>query len=86
MIIKKELIKRTIGNDHVLVPLGKTALDTNGLFILNELAAFIWDLLPTVQTEEEILRAVLAEYEVSEDVARNDIAQFLNELRKMNII
>ena len=46
MIIKKELIKRDIAGEVFLVPVGKSMYDSNGLFILTELGAFIWELLP----------------------------------------
>ena len=86
MIIKKELIKRTIAGDTVLVPVGKTVLEANGLFVLSEVAAFIWDLLPQAEDEEAIVAAVLAEYEVSQEVARQDVADFLAQLKKMQIL
>lgn len=86
MIIKKELLKRVIGADTVLIPTGKTVLDTNGLFMLNELGAFIWDLLPNVETEEEICAAVLEEYDVTKEKALSDITAFLEKLRILNII
>ena len=86
MIIKKELIKREIAGDTILVPVGQTVLDSNGLFVLNELGAFIWDLLPQAQDEAELLRAVLAEYEVAEQEAAADIAAFLEKLRSMEIL
>ena len=86
MIIKKELIKREIAGDTILVPVGKTVLDSNGLFVLNELGAFIWDLLPEVNTEEDICNAILAEYDVSAEEAAQDVAEFMAMLRKMDII
>ena len=86
MQIKKELIKREIAGDTILVPVGKTVYESNGLFALNELGAFIWNLLPEVETEEEICRAVLAEYEVSQEEAAQDVAQFLEKLRELNIL
>ena len=86
MIIKKDLIKREIAGDTILVPVGKTVLDSNGLFVMNELAAFIWDLLPEAESEDAICEAVLAEYEVSAEEAAADIAEFLNKLREMEII
>ena len=86
MIIKKELIKRDVAGDTVLVPVGKTVYDSNGLFILNEVAAFIWDRLESVASEQELLTAVLAEYEVTEAEARKDLQDFLAELRKMGIL
>ena len=86
MTIKKQLIKREIAGDTILVPVGKTVYDSNGLFVLNELAAFIWELLPTVNTEEEIVSAILEEYEVSAEEAAADTAEFLAKLREMGII
>lgn len=86
MQVKKELIKRQIAGDTILVPVGKTVYESNGLFVLNELGAFIWDMLPQVNSEEEICRAVLQEYDVSEQEATRDIAEFLEKLRKMDII
>ena len=86
MIIKKELIKREIAGDTILVPVGKTVYDSNGLFVLNELGAFIWDLLPTAASEEEICNAVLAQYDVQKETAAMDVSEFLQTLRKLDII
>lgn len=86
MKIRKELLKREVGGDVFLVPLGKTVYDSNGLFVLTELGAFIWDLLPQAETEEEILQNILQEYEVEEATARKDLTQFLDKLRDMNIL
>ena len=86
MIIKKELIKRDIAGDTVLVPVGKTVFDSNGLFVLNELGTFIWDLLPEAENAEQICAAILEEYEVAPEVAAQDVAEFLRKLEDMNII
>ena len=86
MKINKELVKREIAGDTILVPVGKTVYDSNGLFILNELGAFLWDRLPEAETEEELVQAVLAEYEVTEEVARKDLELFLKKLRDMGIL
>ena len=86
MKIRKELLKRGLGGEAFLVPLGKTVYDSNGLFVLSELGGFIWDLLPEAQTEEEILQKILSEYEVDETTARVDLAQFLDKLRDMEIL
>lgn len=86
MIIKKELIKREIAGDTILVPVGKTVFDSNGLFVLNEIGAFIWDMLPEVETEEEICIRILAEYEVSAEEAARDVAEFIAKLKQMQIL
>lgn len=86
MKIKKQLIKRDIAGDTILVPVGKTVYDSNGLFVINEVATFIWDNLPELDTQEEIVAKILEEYEVSQEEAAKDTAEFLGKLREMQII
>ena len=86
MKIKKELIKRDIAGDTILVPVGKTVYDSNGLFVLNEVATSIWDVLAECETQAEIVDKLLEEYEVSREEAEKDTAEFLDTLRKMQII
>jgi hypothetical protein len=86
MEIKKDLLKREIAGDSFLIPVGKSVYDTNGMFVLTELGAFIWDLLPQVNDAEDILEKVLAEYEVDEATARTDVETFLQKLRDMGIL
>ena len=81
MKIRKELIRREIAGDVILVPVGGTVLENNGLFALNELGAFLWDRLESAEDEESLVQAVLSEYEVDEETARTDVAAFLQKLR-----
>lgn len=86
MKIKKDLIKRDIAGDIILVPVGKSVYDAKGLFVMNELGGFIWDLLPQAEDAEEICRRILEEYDVAEEDAARDVAEFLGELRELDII
>ncbi len=86
MKIKKELIKRSIAGETVLVPVGRTVYEANGLFVLNELGDFLWDRLPDAENEEQLLAAILEEYEVNEQTARRDLMVFLDKLKEMEIL
>lgn len=86
MNIKKRLLKRQIAGDAFLVPLGKEVYDSNGLFFLNEVGEFIWDRLEQAQSQEDILKAILDEYDVEESVAQKDVNDFFEKLRTMDII
>lgn len=86
MEIKKELIKRNIAGDTVLVPVGKTVYDANGLFILNEVGAFLWDILPQAENEEALVDRLLEEYEVDRQTAQKDVAAFVEKLHQMGIL
>ncbi len=86
MNIKKELIKREIAGDTVLVPVGHTVYEANGLFILNEAGAFLWDILPNAQDEAALVAQLLEEYDVDPQTAATDVAAFLQKLQTMGII
>lgn len=86
MKIKKQLVKRDIAGDVILVPVGESVYDSNGLFALNELGAFLWDKLPQAQTRDDLLEAVLAEYDVPREQAAKDLDEFLSNLKKFGII
>lgn len=86
MIIKKELIKREIAGDVILVPVGKAVMENNGLFVLNELGAFLWDRIADAQDEGALVSAVLQEYDVDEQTAAADVHEFLERLTKLGIL
>ena len=86
MKIKKQLITRNIAGDIILVPVGKAVYESNGLFVLSELGGFIWERIPQAECREDILRAVLEEYDVSEVEARKDIDEFFAKLEELGIL
>ncbi|MBR6534382.1 MAG: PqqD family protein [Clostridia bacterium] len=86
MEIKKQLIQRQIAGETILVPVGKTVYESKGLFVLNELGSFIWDILPQVQSKEEIVEAILNEYDVDKAIAEQDTEKFLQKLTDLGVI
>ena len=86
MRIEKEFILREIAGDYVIVPTGKTALEFNGLITVNELGAFIWKKMQQDISEDNLVSAILDEYEVQEETARNDVKEFLGKLEVYNIL
>lgn len=86
MKIEKEFILREIAGDYVIVPTGQTALEFNGLITVNEIGAFIWKKLDQDITEDELVQAILEEYEVDEETARNDVEEFLDKLAECKIL
>ena len=86
MKLKKEFILREIAGEYILVPTGETTLNFNGLITVNELGAFIWNNIEKVNSEEDLLKLILDEYEVEENIAREDLNEFLNKLKAAEII
>lgn len=86
MKINKEMTLRQIAGENILVPGANAVLDLNGLFVITETGALIWKMLPTAESEEEIVEKILAEYEIDEKTAKKDVSEFLDNLRKYGII
>ncbi len=86
MKVQKEFILREIAGDYVIIPTGKTVLDFNGLITVNAVGAALWKMLQSDVTFEELLRGIMAEYEVDEETAGKDIKEFLEKLRQGGIL
>ena len=80
MRIKDDFITRTIAGETVVVPTGEAAARLNGMITLNETGAFIWHFLREAHTKEELLAAMLEEFDVDEADARADIEGFTGVL------
>lgn len=86
MKILKQLSKRKIVDDVILVPIGDTSLKLKGLITLNETGEFLWDRLPDAKDASELADALAAEYEVDLKDALADVESFLSGLRELEII
>ena len=86
MDIKKEFIARNVAGEYILVPYGQTTLAFNGIITINELGKFIWENLESSKDEEDLLHKILEEYEVEEKEAKEDLDEFLDKLRQVDII
>ena len=86
MKINKEYVLREIAGDYIIIPIGSTALEFNGLITVNEVGVTLWKMLQEEVTLDDLVQGVLAEYDVSEEVAREDIREFLDELAKGGIL
>lgn len=86
MRVEKEFVLREIAGDYIIIPTGSTVLEFNGLITVNEVGVTLWKMLQEEVTMEQLVSGVLAEYEVEESVAREDIQAFLDTLDKGGIL
>lgn len=77
---------REIADQIVGIPTGPSAGALSGLVALNDTGRFLFELLQTSRTEEELVSALVRTYEVDDDTARADVAEFLSLLRSMKLL
>lgn len=85
MKIKGGYLIRDIAGAHVVVPAGEQVSEFNGLMTLNETAAFIWNVLTVGANEDEVVNALLGEYDIDEVTARNDVKKVIELLKSYNV-
>lgn len=78
--IKKGFMLREVSGSYVVVPVGEASKSFKGLITLNESGAFLWNQLLKGMTKEELIKTLLNEYEVSEEIAERDCSSFIKKL------
>lgn len=86
MKIKEGFLLRKMGGQSVVVSVGAASTDFNGMIKLNETGDFLWHELENEKNEDELVQAMLENYDVSEDVARKGVCAFIETLKKPGII
>lgn len=87
MKIKENFVLRELCGSFVVVAVGEQTLNFKGLIKLNETGAFLWkNMAENDVTEEELLQALLSEYEVEKDIAQTDIKEFVDLLKEADLL
>lgn len=86
MKIKEGFLLRQVGDNHIVVPVGTQMVDFRCIITLNETGAFIWKQLQNPCTQEDIVSALLAEYDVSAELAAADVDVYLAALREKDLL
>lgn len=86
MKIKEDFVLRNVADSYVVVPVNKLTLDFNGIINLNETGAFLFEKLQNGCEKADLLKAMLDEYEVSEEKASADIDIFIQKLSEADVL
>ena len=86
MRLKDDFILHNTGEDFVIIATDEATKNFNGIIKLNNMGGEIVGLLTTDISEEEIIKAIVEKYEVEYEIAREDILNLLDSLRKAGVI
>lgn len=86
MKVKEGFVLRKIAGSNIVVPIGAASLDFNGMITLNESAAFLWKKIEQGAEVEDLVAALLAEYEVDEETARKCTVDFVAKLNEAGCV
>lgn len=86
MKIKPDFILKNIAGSYVVIPLRSAAVNFNAVIKLSETGAFLWEKLSKGAEKDELIQALLAEYDVDEATASADVDRFISKLKEADLI
>ena len=81
-----DLIERRVADETFLLPVKGAPREHRRMFALSEVGQFIWSLADGTRGVPELIAEVVREFEVPEDQARNDVAEFVGRLRAYGLV
>lgn len=87
MKIKSDFTIQKVGSSYVAIAVGETSKTFRTMIKLNATGAFLWNLLAEKDvTEEDLVNALLTEYDVDRETAANDVHRIVTMLAENNIL
>ena len=87
MQLKKGFVLESVGGAYLAVAVGDEAVVANALIRMNSTGAFIWRLLSEGDyTEEQLIEAMLEEYDVPREIAERDIRAFIVKITEAGLL
>ena len=87
MKLKYSFVVREIGGNPVAVAVGQDNAKFHGMVKMNHSGAFIFGMLQDgVKDAEEIIEAVMKEYDVSEENAKPLVMDFVEQMRQGDLL
>ena len=78
---------RELGGDYILIGEGAELVNFNNIITFNEAAAYLWQKVQGREFDVDTLtELLLAEYEVSEEIAREDAQATIDDWKEIGIV
>ena len=86
MKAKDGFVLRHVVDEYILMPTGDNIGAFNGTVLLNEVSAFVWEKLQNPVSRDDLLQAILDEFEVEKAVAVTDLDTLLVTFKEYGVI
>ena len=86
MKLKYKFVVRDVGGSPVAVAVGTDNEKFNGMIKLNESGEFIFKMLFEDTTLDRIVSALLAKYDITEELAQQTVLKYIDKLRENDLI
>jgi Coenzyme PQQ synthesis protein D (PqqD) len=82
----RSFVTRQIAGETLIMPVAGRVVDLESIYVLNEVASRIWQLVGSPTTADRITEIVAREFDVSAERAAEDVHEFLSALDSRGLI
>lgn len=82
----QDVVLLEIAGEHILIPTGQAALRIHGMINLSESGLVLWNRLQSDCTEQALVDAILAEYDVDRETAAADVRAFVAQMTEVGLL
>jgi hypothetical protein len=81
-----DVVERTVAEETFLLPVKGALANTVEMFALSEVGRFVWSRVDGQRGLPELVAEVVRDFDVAEDQARADVAEFVSQLRTYGLL
>ena len=86
MKIKSGFTLRHVVDEYMVMPTGENIRNFGGTVVLNEVSAFVFEQMQKSISREDLLAQILAEFDVDEATAADDLDALLEQFRQIGLL
>ncbi|MBM4094817.1 MAG: PqqD family protein [Planctomycetes bacterium] len=79
---REDVVARSVAGANLLVPIHRC---TSSVYTLNGVGRWMWDLIASPRTADELAGAVVAQHGIPREAAERDVRVFLEDLLRMGL-
>jgi hypothetical protein len=86
LVRSQAVVARVVAGETLIIPVHDRVGDLASFYSLNSTGSLIWKLLGSPRTETQLAMSFAQEYEVEPEMARRDVADFLDEMMALGLV
>jgi hypothetical protein len=85
LVRSQSVVARVVADETLIVPIRGKVGDLASIYRFNGTGTLIWKLLETPKTVKQLAEAIASEYDVTQDHAERDVAEFVGEMKAVGL-
>jgi len=86
LVRSQSVVARVIAGETLIVPIRAKVGDLGSIYSFNGTGTLIWKMLESPKTVKQLAEGIAEEYEVTQDHAERDVADFVGEMKAVGLI